>query len=156
MASSDNVVRAGLTPKFKDVETLVSMLTYNYAPISEQKMSPVPYPYATLSAAAYSSNSSCLLYDPPIDEFSVVMTELKRKGAKTTFEGIAGPSIVLCTQGAGAISVGPKKEEVQWGQVFFVGAGAQVILESASDEPFVSFKAFCELSEKVDERNGQE
>lgn len=28
MACSDNVVRAGLTPKFKDVDTLVSMLTY--------------------------------------------------------------------------------------------------------------------------------
>ena len=33
MAASDNVVRAGLTPKFKDVTTLVSMLTYNFAPI---------------------------------------------------------------------------------------------------------------------------
>lgn len=28
MAASDNVVRAGLTPKFKDVETLTAMLTY--------------------------------------------------------------------------------------------------------------------------------
>ena len=30
MALSDNVVRAGLTPKFRDVETLCSMLTYHY------------------------------------------------------------------------------------------------------------------------------
>lgn len=28
MATSDNVVRAGLTPKFRDVSTLCSMLTY--------------------------------------------------------------------------------------------------------------------------------
>ena len=28
MALSDNVVRAGLTPKFKDVETLVNMVVY--------------------------------------------------------------------------------------------------------------------------------
>src|SRR6185369_8829118 len=28
MAASDNVVRAGLTPKFCDVETLLAMLTY--------------------------------------------------------------------------------------------------------------------------------
>jgi mannose-6-phosphate isomerase len=28
MANSDNVVRAGLTPKFKHVDTLVKMLTY--------------------------------------------------------------------------------------------------------------------------------
>ncbi len=32
MACSDNVVRAGLTPKFKDVDQLCSMLTF--APIS--------------------------------------------------------------------------------------------------------------------------
>lgn len=30
MALSDNVVRAGLTPKFKDVDTLVNMLHYRY------------------------------------------------------------------------------------------------------------------------------
>ena len=28
MATSDNVVRAGLTPKYRDVQTLCSMLTY--------------------------------------------------------------------------------------------------------------------------------
>lgn len=32
MSRSDNVVRSGLTPKFKDVETLVTMLTYDYGP----------------------------------------------------------------------------------------------------------------------------
>lgn len=33
MANSDNVVRAGLTPKFKDVKTLVDILTYESAPV---------------------------------------------------------------------------------------------------------------------------
>lgn len=32
MARSDNVVRAGLTPKAIDVPTLLSMLTYNAKP----------------------------------------------------------------------------------------------------------------------------
>jgi mannose-6-phosphate isomerase len=32
MATSDNVVRAGFTPKFKDVPTLVEMLTYEHGP----------------------------------------------------------------------------------------------------------------------------
>jgi len=144
MASSDNVVRAGFTPKFKDVSTLVSMLTYSYAPISEQKMSPTHYPYSTLSAAAYSSNSSATLYDPPIEEFSVVKTDLNRVKAKATFDGIEGPSIFICTQGSGTINVGPKTEEVKPGFVFFAGATAEVILESDGEEPFVTFKAFCE------------
>ncbi|TGO14116.1 hypothetical protein BTUL_0058g00410 [Botrytis tulipae] len=149
MAASDNVVRAGFTPKFKDVDTLTSMLTYSYAPISEQKMVPVDYPYATLNATAYSSGSSATLYDPPIAEFSVVKTDLKKNGAKATFEQIAGPSIFICTTGNGKISVGPKVEDVKPGYVYFVGATAEVILE-AEDEDFTTFKAFCELQGKED------
>ncbi|KAK2733739.1 Mannose-6-phosphate isomerase [Onygenales sp. PD_40] len=159
MASSDNVVRAGFTPKFKDVSTLTDMLTYNYAPIEEQKMEPTEYPYVTLNTTAYSSNSSALLYDPPIEEFAVVKTDLKRRGAKVTFEAINGPSIIICTSGQGKISVGPAKtEEVKEGYVFFVGATAECVLEStaeAGDEvPFTTFKAFCELDRNEDVING--
>ena len=144
MASSDNVVRAGFTPKFQDIPTLTSMLTYSYAPISEQKMNPTDYPYVTLSTTAYSSASSAMLYDPPIEEFSVVKTDLNKAGAKATFEAIQGPSIFICTKGQGKISVGPKTEEVKEGYVFFVGATAEVILESSGDA-FTAFKAFCDL-----------
>ena len=144
MASSDNVVRAGFTPKFQDIPTLTTMLTYSYAPISEQKMNPTDYPYATLNRTAFQSGSSTLLYDPPIEEFSVVRTELNEAGAKATFEAIQGPSIVICTNGRGKISVGPKVEEMKEGYVFFVGATAEVVLESEEKE-FTTFKAFCEL-----------
>ncbi|KAI4239617.1 MAG: hypothetical protein LQ349_000227 [Xanthoria aureola] len=147
MASSDNVVRAGFTPKFQDIPTLTSMLTYSYAPISDQKMKPVDYPYVTLNRTAYSSSSSAILYDPPIEEFSVVKTELNGEGAKATFEAIEGPSVVICTAGSGSISVGPKTQQVKAGHVFFVGATAECILESDS-ESFTTFKAFCELSGK--------
>ncbi|CAL8575706.1 Mannose-6-phosphate isomerase [Xanthoria parietina] len=147
MASSDNVVRAGFTPKFQDIPTLTSMLTYSYAPISDQKMKPVDYPYVTLNRTAYSSSSSAILYDPPIEEFSVVKTELNGEGAKATFEAIEGPSVVICTAGSGSISVGPKTQQVKAGHVFFVGATAEFILESDSDS-FTTFKAFCELSGK--------
>ena len=144
MASSDNVVRAGFTPKYQDIQTLTSMLTYSYAPISEQKMDPADYPYATLNSTAYSSNSSAILYDPPIEEFSVVKTELNKSGAKATFDGIQGPSIFICTRGQGKISVGPKIEEAKEGYVFFVGATAEAVLESSSEQ-FTTFRAFCEL-----------
>lgn len=150
MASSDNVVRAGFSPKYQDIPTLITMLTYNYAPISSQKMSPVSYPYVTLNQAAYSSSSSAILYDPPIEEFSVVRTSLKAAGAKATFEGIQGPSIVICTAGEGTIAVGPKVEELKYGYIYFVGATAECVLESKTEgeEEFVTFKAFCELGEK--------
>ncbi|KAI9720531.1 MAG: Mannose-6-phosphate isomerase [Chrysothrix sp. TS-e1954] len=155
MASSDNVVRAGFTPKFKDVDTLTDMLTYSYAPIEEQKMHPQDYAYVKLDRAAYSANSSAILYDPPIEEFSVVKTDLKANGAKATFESIDGPSIIICTSGSGTISVGPKVEPVETGYVYFVGATAECVLESKGEEPFTSFKAFCELEEKEPVTNGK-
>lgn len=145
MAASDNVVRAGFTPKFKDVSTLVDMLTYNYAPIDEQKMVPVDYPYATLNRDGYSSGSSIVLYDPPIEEFAVVMSTLKGKRAKATFDPLDGPSIVICTGGEGKISVGPTSYEMKEGYVFFVGATAEAVLEGAGEGDFTTFKAFCEV-----------
>lgn len=156
MASSDNVVRAGFTPKFKDVSTLTEMLTYSYAPIEEQKMEPAEYPYATLNTTAYSSASSAVIYDPPIEEFAVVKTDLNRAGAKATFDPIPGPSIIICTGGEGKISVGPAKtEEVREGYVFFLGADAECVLESTgNEEQFTTFKAFCELTGKEDMPNG--
>jgi mannose-6-phosphate isomerase len=148
MASSDNVVRAGFTPKFKDVDTLVNMLTYKYAPIDEQKMEPSDYPYATLNRAAYSSGSAVTLYDPPIDEFSVVRSILRGNGSKATFDPLDGPSIIICTGGKGKISVGPTTQEVKEGYVFFVGASAECVLESegaSEDDEFITFKAFVEV-----------
>ncbi|KAM0668203.1 hypothetical protein ACQRIT_000685 [Beauveria bassiana] len=147
MAASDNVVRAGFTPKFKDVSTLVDMLTYNYAPIEEQKMTPTEYPYATLNRAGYSSGSAVLLYDPPIDEFAVVRSVLRGPDAKATFEPLDGPSIVICTNGTGTISVGPTSYEMKEGYVFFVGSTAELVLESTTgeDEEFTTFKAYCEV-----------
>lgn len=124
------------------------MLTYNFAPISEQKMSPTPYPYCKFNAAAHKSGSAATLYDPPIEEFAVVKTDLSAKGAKVTFEPIQGPSIVICTQGSGSIGVGSKKEQVKEGWVYFVGATAECILESESDEEMVTFKAFCVLGDE--------
>jgi mannose-6-phosphate isomerase len=148
MASSDNVVRAGFTPKFKDVDTLVNMLTYKYAPIDEQKMEPSDYPYATLNRAAYSSGSAVTLYDPPIDEFSVVRSILRGNASKATFDPLDGPSIIICTGGKGKISVGPTAQEVKEGYVFFVGASAECVLESegaSEDDEFITFKAFVEV-----------
>ncbi|KAK5081145.1 Mannose-6-phosphate isomerase [Lithohypha guttulata] len=154
MASSDNVIRAGFTPKFQDVDTLTDILTYDHDPPEQQLLKPVDYPYVTLNSTAYSSDSSSLLYDPPIEEFSVVRTALKKSGAKATFEGLAGPSIVIATSGSGKISVGPKVEDLKEGYVYFVGATAELVIESDGDE-LVTFRAFCEIDEKAHQANGK-
>jgi mannose-6-phosphate isomerase class I len=43
MATSDNVVRAGLTPKYRDVQTLCSMLTYKQVSVIITVVSHIKY-----------------------------------------------------------------------------------------------------------------
>ena len=59
MACSDNVVRAGLTPKPRDVETLCSMFTYSCEPASAKCFQGIQEDEYTLR------------FSPPIPDFSV-------------------------------------------------------------------------------------
>ena len=61
MATSDNVVRAGLTPKFKDVDTLVGMLDYTPKTKVENIMS-----YSTRD-----NDSDRHIFMPPVPDFGV-------------------------------------------------------------------------------------
>lgn len=137
MAASNNVVRAGFTPKFKDVDTLVDMLTYSYAPISEQKMQPEKFDRAE-------GEGSTLLYNPPIDEFAVLKTDLA-KGQMETIHGLHGPSILIVTSGNGVLSVGHKTRESKEGFIYFIGATAELQMKGASDKSFITHRAFCEV-----------
>jgi mannose-6-phosphate isomerase len=131
MAASDNVVRAGLTPKYKDILTLTSMLTYNYAPADEQKMKPLKF-----KKCKYST-----LYDPPIEEFSVVRTELRN--AEEEMEAIQGPSLIIVTSGHGKLSAKETNVEMKEGSVWFVGAGVEITLKSKGE--MVTHRAFVEV-----------
>lgn len=62
MAASDNVVRAGLTRKFMDVDTLVEMLHYRYGP---------PEIHAPEGAPAGTGASCKSSYKVPVQEFEV-------------------------------------------------------------------------------------
>ncbi|XP_023326981.1 mannose-6-phosphate isomerase [Eurytemora carolleeae] len=58
MANSDNVVRAGLTPKLIDTSTLVNMLEYRCGPAEDRKF-------------AGQDSGSSVLFNPPVPDFSV-------------------------------------------------------------------------------------
>lgn len=64
MACSDNVVRAGLTPKYIDVKTLCSMLNFNGAP-AESK-----YFYGL------KENLYTTLFRPPVPDFAVARVKV--------------------------------------------------------------------------------
>lgn len=140
MAASDNVVRAGFTPKFKDVKNLVSMLTYSYAPVVEQKMNPLPFDRAS------GENCQFVFYDPPIAEFSVLESKVPQ-GSKAVYKGLDGPSIVVATSGKGKITRDGETLNFDTGNVFFVGSGSEVELESVEGD-FVTYRAFTEVGEK--------
>ncbi|ORX56561.1 hypothetical protein BCR36DRAFT_580872 [Piromyces finnis] len=136
MAASDNVVRAGLTPKFKDVETLIDMLTYTSISADNQ----------IISGSPYLQSKSTVLYNPPIEEFSILCTKLSPKTVKSeNFDGIMGPSIVLVTEGHGHIIYDEKMLDACKGSIFFVGADTNITLE-AIDGDTTFYRAYAELN----------
>ena len=90
MANSDNVVRAGLTPKFKDVETLTDILTYEMGEILLYKR--------------YDSQNE-MLFNPPVDDFAVKHIYME-PDEEYAVENNSSPDIMLVTQG---------QVEIMWG-----------------------------------------
>ncbi|CAI5759049.1 unnamed protein product [Candida verbasci] len=135
MAASDNVVRAGFTPKFKDVDTLVDMLTYSYDSVEKQKMKPLEFERT-------SGNAIVKLFDPPIAEFSVLQTIFEKSGVQN-YQGLNGPSIIIATDGSGSIEVkGEDKMELKTGYVYFVSPNVEI--ELSTDEKLTTYRAFVE------------
>jgi mannose-6-phosphate isomerase len=145
MANSDNVIRAGLTPKLRDIPNLLSGLTYSAAPPAKHAVTPAPFPSARPDAPNAVERAS-VLYDPPIAEFSVVQVQIPRD-AMTAHRAVAGPSIVIVTEGKGHLrwAAGEAGDEASEGDVFFIGAGTALDIASAGDGPFVLYRAFVEV-----------
>ncbi|KAH9919481.1 mannose-6-phosphate isomerase [Epithele typhae] len=134
MATSDNVIRAGLTPKLRDVPNLVAGLTYNAAPPSKHVVAP----------RSFASAARSTLYDPPIPEFSVVRTVLPA-GEAEAHPSVAGPSIAIVTEGTGTVVWGGRDGmNVSEGDVFFVGAGQEIRLSAGGQGQLVVHRAFVE------------
>ncbi|KAH7962500.1 hypothetical protein HPB52_016534 [Rhipicephalus sanguineus] len=128
MACSDNVVRAGLTPKHKDVETLCAMLTYNSVPLSQ-----VRFP-------AVSTSLETCCFSPPISDFAVNMIKASTAIMPDTnflLKGIDSASILLVIHGEGKIG----NLKVQKGSILFlVAEKAHTIVSTSS---MCLYQAFC-------------
>ena len=90
MACSDNVVRAGLTPKFKDVNNLVNMLTYSMGGPSIDVGEPEE------------EDHRILRYTPPVPEFEVMILSLD-PGDSCEMKHPGVPAILLVVEGAGMV-----------------------------------------------------
>jgi len=120
MAASDNTVRAGLTSKFRDVDTLCSMLTYA---TGRPK-------FVDRSVVTAEGNSRQEIYTPPVDDFlvsSVVISD--------AFQLDSWDSAMICMVEKGRGRVSTTKEHkgglvVSRGDTFLVPAGRKLYLEN--------------------------
>lgn len=131
MAASDNVVRAGFTPKFKDVDTLVNMLTYDSGSADEQKMEPL--------TDSLVKGGETKRFNPPIDEFFLLVHKVSDK---STFEKRSGPSIFVITEGKGTVRFNNDVQPYEKGFVFFAAANTEFEFEPST--PTVSYHAISE------------
>lgn len=107
MACSDNVVRAGLTPKYIDVDTLCQMLTYNCEEADKKMFLPTP------------SDSYSQVFSPPVPDFAVVKIEIPGEVSNYTIGPRSSASIILAVSGQGC---GQEDLRIQKGSVLFVPA----------------------------------
>lgn len=120
MATSDNVVRAGLTPKERDIQILCSMLTYDQGfPKILQGVSINPY---------------IRRYTPPFVEFEVDQC-IVPKGELAVFPENPGPSLFVVMEGNGTIQVPfPSSNNlIKEGDVMFVSANTEISVMTASE-----------------------
>lgn len=119
MANSDNVIRAGLTDRYKDVEALLNQLTYHdQAP---QLLSGVP---SSEWSTRYSSES---------EEFALETIRIFQNTV-VALPPLMTPSLILVLSGSGKIifeEVQTRKEKaLEQGTVLFIGAEQPFQLET--------------------------
>jgi mannose-6-phosphate isomerase len=119
MASSDNVLRGGLTPKHVDVPELLAVLDFH-----AEKVELVP-----LERDGYETH-----YVTPAREFALSRIELA--GAAAELRGVAGPEIVVVTAGTLELRRGSEALALDGGASAFVPAAGGDYTLSGSGTAF--------------------
>jgi len=109
MATSDNVVRAGLTPKHRDVATLTSMLTY--------------YDGLPHFVTPTQLGTNAFRYVTPSTEFLIDRVNIRASGQVATLPAAPGVSIIIFTSGGGSLEEIPENSAGAAGLMHSVTAG---------------------------------
>jgi len=139
MTASDNVVRAGLTPKFKDVNTLISMLDF------------VPKSLEEFQVCPQRISESVEVYQPPIDGFSLLKITIKEKET-VSLPAIQTHSILICISGKSTLSFDVHTRSLSKlcvpGKVFFIAATYASSIENATSENCCFYRAIGPSKER--------
>nr|CAG4636240.1 EOG090X07LH [Eubosmina coregoni]SVE69848.1 EOG090X07LH [Eubosmina coregoni] len=114
MACSDNVVRAGLTPKFKDIDTLCSMLDYQPGPVDR------------FTCHWTDEDEFCQVSAPPVPDFAMARLRLPVSSDVYQLPIRSSASILLVLQGHASTTIVDNSEkvvELRAGQILFLKAG---------------------------------
>ena len=147
MATSDNVLRAGLTPKRRDVANLVESLTWGMGGATRSVIVPERWGGGGEMHGGGEGEeedaAKTVIYDPPIPEFSILRVRLAGE-ENELHRAIDGPSIAIVTRGRGEVVGGETGLMIGEGSVVFIGAGEEVIWRSRGDKGIEVYRAFCE------------
>jgi mannose-6-phosphate isomerase len=124
MASSDNVLRGGLTGKHVDLAALIEVLDFTDGRV------PVLHPVL---------GPGGLRYPVPVQDFDLTRCQLdERSGSLST----AGPQVLLCTEGTAVLTSADTELTLEKGGSAFVPAGTPV----SAHGPAVLYRTTTALS----------
>ncbi|HET6652621.1 MAG TPA: mannose-6-phosphate isomerase, class I [Nocardioides sp.] len=104
MAASDNVLRAGLTPKHVDIPELLEVTNFT----------PMPPPQWASSSGVPGE----VTFTPPVEEFELAVVEVHDEVRLES-----APQVVLCLDGQVKVSTGDGTEDLPTGTAVYVGGG---------------------------------
>ncbi|XP_034249977.1 mannose-6-phosphate isomerase [Thrips palmi] len=131
MACSDNVVRAGLTPKYMDVDTLCQMLTYHCEEADNKKFLPTRL------------DSYSQLFSPPVPDFAVAKIEIPGEVANYTVGPRSSASIILAVSGQGCSQ---QDLQIRRGSVIFIPVGQELSISTYGyKDPLLLFQAMANV-----------
>ncbi|XP_017967565.1 mannose-6-phosphate isomerase [Drosophila navojoa] len=121
MACSDNVIRAGLTPKYKDVEQLISSVIYEGKPARCKLFMP------------YRIDDCVEVFAPPVDDFAVIHVAISHTVDTYKLEIQKYGSIMLTLTGMRILKLttkdGPKEITVSRGSIIYIPVEAAPAIE---------------------------
>ncbi len=116
MANSDNVLRAGLTPKYIDIPELVANVKFTPKPAAELLTQPT-------------RNGAELDFPIPVDDFAFSLHDLSADEAPLSQQSAA---IVFCVEGEAVLSKGAERLALKAGESAFIAADESPIAVSGT------------------------
>lgn len=128
MARSDNVINTGFcAPEEREPEVFLESVTLEGRAAEENVLEKAGA--GALVKDGGEDQSQNWLLDPPFTEFSVLGTALPAS-QKQSYHPIAGPSVLVVTQGGGTMRAEGGEWELREGWVYFIGCGIAVDYEA--------------------------